>query len=121
MSWSEEERQSLRASVYNEYFSKLEDSNKAYPCCSQEQLAISRKAMLAQGKPPRYSGICKNLSADERQKRIEQGIKPTLRFVVENDEVIEFEDLVKGPQKFLGSDIGILLFAEQMDLRLLCL
>ncbi|MBT6208096.1 MAG: glutamate--tRNA ligase [Francisellaceae bacterium] len=107
MEWTDIYRQSERSSLYDKYFSDLESNGDAYPCfCSPEQLALSRRAQLASGKPPRYSGTCKSLSKDEIDKKIAQGLKPTLRFIVGNDEIIEFEDLIKGPQKFCGHDIG---------------
>jgi glutamyl-tRNA synthetase len=46
------------------------------------------------------------LSAAKRQAKIDQGIKPTLRFRVPNGKRIEFDDLVHGPQNFLSDDIG---------------
>lgn len=107
INWSDESRQSQRADLYDKYFAVLEEMGLAYPCfCSPEQLAISRKLQLASGKPPRYSGTCRSLSKDEVTKKCDSGLKPTLRFKVENDISIEFEDLIKGPQKFNGNDIG---------------
>jgi len=58
------------------------------------------------GKPPRYAGTCRNLSAAERADREARGLRPTLRFAVPNDATVEFVDLVHGPQKFAASDIG---------------
>jgi nondiscriminating glutamyl-tRNA synthetase len=46
------------------------------------------------------------LSAAERAEREVRGLKPTLRFAVPADTVIEFNDLVHGPQKFASGDIG---------------
>jgi nondiscriminating glutamyl-tRNA synthetase len=37
---------------------------------------------------------------------VARGLRPTLRFAVPSDAVIEFTDLVHGPQRFLSSDIG---------------
>jgi glutamyl-tRNA synthetase len=69
-------------------------------------LELSRKLQRMAGKPPRYAGTCRFLSASERAGRIARGSKPTLRFAVPPDQTIEFVDLVHGPQKFASSDIG---------------
>lgn len=99
--------QSQRHDIYDTYYEKLETSGVAYPCfCSDEQLALARKAQLASGKPPRYPGTCKHLSPSQIQEKLAQGLKPTLRFKVSEQGTVEFVDLVKGPQSFRCEDIG---------------
>ncbi len=99
--------QSQRHAIYDEFFAKLEQENLAYPCfCTDEELAFNRKIQLSRGQAPRYPGTCQKLSADEVRQRLESGKKPTLRFRVPENQAIEFVDLVKGPQKFMSSDIG---------------
>jgi nondiscriminating glutamyl-tRNA synthetase len=100
-------RQSQRNTIYQHYFEVLEREALAYPCyCSPLELDLSRRAQLASGRPPRYAGTCRELSATERQARLDRGIKPTLRFRVPSAQRIEFDDLVHGPQSFLSDDIG---------------
>jgi glutamyl/glutaminyl-tRNA synthetase len=92
---------------YDGLFRRLESEGRAYPCfCTPEELELSRKLQRMAGKPPRYAGTCRNLSASERAGRIAGGSKPTLRFSVPKDETIEFIDLVHGPQRFASNDIG---------------
>jgi glutamyl-tRNA synthetase len=99
--------QSERQSVYDHYYQQLEQQGQAYPCfCSEEDLALMRKVQRAAGKPPRYAGTCYGLSKDQIAAKLAQGIKPTLRFHVEKNAVIEFEDVVRGKQVFSGNDIG---------------
>lgn len=99
--------QSERQSIYDQYYHELEQKGIAYPCfCSEEELALMRKIQRASGKPPRYAGTCFGLSQETIDLKIEQGLKPTLRFHVPNDCVIEFNDIVRGPQKFSGENIG---------------
>jgi nondiscriminating glutamyl-tRNA synthetase len=96
--------QSERGAWYAELFARLEAEARAYPCyCTPEELELSRKLQRMAGKPPRYAGTCRALTAAERAA---QGRKPTLRFAVPADATIEFEDLVHGPQRFLSNDIG---------------
>ncbi len=99
--------QSERAAFYARLFSSLETGGQVYPCyCTAEELELSRKLQRVAGQPPRYAGTCRRLSAAERSQRDARGLRPTLRFAVPADLVIEFHDLVHGPQKFLSNDIG---------------
>jgi glutamyl-tRNA synthetase len=99
--------QSERQTIYDRYYTKLEELGLAYPCfCSEQQLAMTRKVQRAAGQPPRYPGTCRGLSADELKAKLAEGLQPVLRFHVKDDELIEFTDLVKGAQKFKGCDIG---------------
>ena len=100
-------RQSERAPVYARHFEALEADGQAYPCfCSTEELSVARKVQLAAGRPPRYPGTCARLSPAERAARRAQGRMPTLRFRVPEARLIEFEDQVRGPQRFASDDIG---------------
>ena len=65
-----------------------------------------RKIRRSTGKPPRYAGTCRSLTPHEIQDKLAQGIKPTLRFRVPDDEIVEFEDLVHGLQRFQTNDMG---------------
>jgi len=100
-------RQSQRASIYAPYLARLESERLAYPCfCSNLELDVARRAQLAAGRPPRYAGTCRELSAAQRAERLAQGRKPSLRFRVPSGERMEFQDLVHGAQSFLSDDIG---------------
>ena len=58
-------RQSQRSALYVQYFEQLERTGAVYPCfCSALELEVSRKAQLAAGRPPRYAGTCRELSAE---------------------------------------------------------
>jgi len=99
--------QSARDAVYERYYQELESKELVYPCfCSPTELALSRKAQLTAGRPPRYPGTCARLNEAEREVRRERGIQPTLRFRVPTGQVVEFDDLVRGPQRFQTDDIG---------------
>jgi glutamyl-tRNA synthetase len=99
--------QSERFGLYEEYYQKLQDEGLAYPCfCTEQQLEFSRKVQLGQGIAPRYSGTCRNLSEQERQEKLAQGLKPAIRFKVPKGKIVNFDDLVKGPQKYEADNIG---------------
>ncbi len=99
--------QSERATIYADYYERLEASGQVYPCfCTPAELALSRKAQQAAGRPPRYAGPCARLNAAERQARRERGLQPTLRFRVPAGRTVEFTDRVRGLQRFASDDIG---------------
>ncbi|MDH5300077.1 MAG: glutamate--tRNA ligase [Gammaproteobacteria bacterium] len=99
--------QSQRAEIYNAYYDKLVEMDAAYPCfCSETDLNLERKFQRSAGKPPRYSGKCAHLSAEQREQALKKNPNPTLRFRVPKDVQIEFEDLVRGKQSFAANDIG---------------
>ncbi|MES2998915.1 MAG: glutamate--tRNA ligase [Pseudomonadota bacterium] len=99
--------QSQRQAVYEHYYQKLQDLGRAYPCfCTEQTLLMERKRQLSQGKPPRYSGVCRQLSETQVAEKKTQGKKASLRFQVLPAQTIEFYDLVKGEQAFSSDDIG---------------
>lgn len=99
--------QAERGEFYRTLFAQLEVNGQAYPCyCTAEDLELSRKLQRMSGKPPRYAGTCRHLTAAQRAEREARGLKPTLRFAVPSDQIIEFTDVVHGPQRFLSKDIG---------------
>jgi nondiscriminating glutamyl-tRNA synthetase len=99
--------QSERGELYREWYAQLEARDQAYPCyCTAEDLELSRKLQRMSGQPPRYAGTCRNLSAAQRAERAARGLRPTLRFAVPSDRLIEFTDAVHGPQRFASNDIG---------------
>ncbi len=99
--------QSQRQPIYDSFYQTLIDKGLAYPCfCSEEKLAITRKVQRAAGKPPRYPGTCRHLSAEEVAAKEAEGLQATLRFRMPSNDVIEFTDTVKGLQRFQTDDIG---------------
>jgi nondiscriminating glutamyl-tRNA synthetase len=100
-------RQQLRTELYARFFAQLERDGQAYPCfCSSLELEIARRSQLAAGRPPRYSGACRELSPAQQAAKRAQGIAPTLRFRVPAGRRVEFVDFVHGLQSFLSDDIG---------------
>jgi glutamyl-tRNA synthetase len=99
--------QAERGEFYQTLFGQLAANAQAYPCyCTAEELELSRKVQRMSGKPPRYAGTCRHLTAVQRAEREARGLKAALRFAVPGDRVIEFIDAVHGPQRFLSNDIG---------------
>jgi len=100
-------RQSERDHIYKEYIEKLKQSGHIYKCfCTPEELEEERKKALAEGRPPRYSGKCRNLSEEEIEKLEKEGKPYTWRFKVPDGEVIVFEDLIKGVVEINVNEFG---------------
>ncbi|HEX3843483.1 MAG TPA: glutamate--tRNA ligase [Steroidobacteraceae bacterium] len=100
-------RQSQRGAFYARFCEVLERQNAVYPCfCTPLELEAARRAQLGSGRPPRYAGTCRELSAEQRRAKQAQGLPATLRYRVPAGRRIEFVDRVHGPQSFLSDDIG---------------
>lgn len=100
-------RQSQRTPVYEQYLADLNAKGLVYPCfCTPLELEVSRKVQASAGQPPRYSGKCAHLKADEIASRKAQGLAFALRFRMPQATLIEFDDLVRGLQRFPSDDIG---------------
>jgi glutamyl-tRNA synthetase len=105
--------QSKRLETYANYYQELQDKGLAYSCfCSEEQLEVSRKMQRRMGKPPRYAGTCRHLSKEQCAEKVEQGLEPTLRFLMPEEGLVEFDDLVRGRQKFAANDLGDLIIRK---------
>src|SRR5579863_2334513 len=100
-------RQSERGALYARYFGQLEQAGRVYPCfCTPLELDVARRSQLAAGRPPRYAGTCRELTAAQIERRRAEGRGASLRFRVPAGERLEFDDLVHGRQSFLSDDIG---------------
>src|SRR3990172_7596543 len=100
-------RQSERSEIYDRMYRRLAEQELTYPCfCSPEVLAIQRKTQLAAGKPPRYAGTCARMNDKQIKAKLAEGLKPTLRFRVPTSKAVQFQDLVRGRQRFHSDDIG---------------
>jgi glutamyl-tRNA synthetase/nondiscriminating glutamyl-tRNA synthetase len=100
-------RQSERLHLYSSYATELLAAGHAYYCfCSAAKLDADRQADLAAGKPPRYHGTCRSLSATEVQSRMEAGDRPVVRFKVVAGDDVKFVDLVRGEVVFSRDVLG---------------
>lgn len=99
--------QSQRDAIYKDYFARLESKGLAYHCfCSEHELSIARKTAIAAGRPPRYGGKCRALTADAVREKLAAGTPATLRFRVPDGRSVTFEDAVRETQTFATDDIG---------------
>ena len=100
-------RQSERLSIYQPLIDQLIEEDKAYKCyMTEEELEAEREAQRARGEMPHYGGQHSNLTQEERDAFEAQGRVPAIRFRVPEDEVYEFEDMVKGKVSFESKNIS---------------
>lgn len=100
-------RQTERLPIYKDYVQKLLDSGQAYYCfCTEEELEAERQDLIEKGETPRYLGKCRGLTEEEKQEKLAQGIKPTIRFQVPQHTLLVVDDLVRGRVSFETDNMG---------------
>lgn len=108
-------RQSLRKEIYSTFAKSLIEKGLAYPCfCSAEKLNEVRENQKAEKVTPGYYGkyaTCRNLSADEAIKKIENGEEYIIRLKSPGnfDNKVKFHDLIKGNISFPENDQDIVI------------
>lgn len=100
-------RQTERIDIYNRYVQELLDRGLAYRCyCTEEELEQEREDQAAKGETPRYSGKCRNLTAEQQQAYEAAGREASIRFVVPSARSYTFKDIVKGEITFDSETTG---------------
>ena len=100
-------RQMERLPLYAAAASRLLSQDRAYPCyCTPAELAADRAAQEAAREPPHYVGRCAHLGPGERRAREAAGLRPAIRFRIPPDEIIAFDDLVRGRVEIATSSLG---------------
>jgi glutamyl-tRNA synthetase len=89
-----EVRQSERFDLYEREFDRLKAASRVYACYeTPEELELRRKVLLGRGLPPVYE----RKPADAP---VPEGRQPHWRFRLDHDAPIEWDDLIRGPQRF---------------------
>jgi glutamyl-tRNA synthetase len=92
-------RQSDRFALYEKRFEELRAVGRVYPAYeSAEELDLKRKILAGRGLPPIYDRAALRLSDAERAKLEADGTRPHWRFKLDHDAMIEWDDLIRGPQ-----------------------
>ena len=83
--------------IYEKYIQELLDNGHAYRCfCTKERLEHLKEEQKADGKMPKYDGLCRGISDEEAKKRIENGEEYVIRLKLPANRDIVFDDMVKG-------------------------
>lgn len=104
--WDEKTRQRDRGDIYQQKIDQLKADGRLYPCYeTPEELDLKRKSQLSRKLPPIYDRESLSLSDDQIKKYEAEGRRPHWRFKM-NHSAIEWDDVVRGPVKFSGSDLS---------------
>ena len=96
-----EERQSARFALYERRFAELVAAGCLYPAYeTAQELDLKRKVQLGRGLPPVYDRAALALTDTARASLEAEGVKPHWRFRLDHDAAIEWEDRVRGHQRF---------------------
>ncbi|WP_343528100.1 glutamate--tRNA ligase [Sphingomonas sp.] len=96
-----EVRQSQRFALYEARFAELVASGHVYPAYeTAQELDLKRKIQLGRGLPPVYDRAALSLTDEDRAKLEGEGVRPHWRFKLDHGAPIEWDDAVRGAQRF---------------------
>ncbi|QIT36154.1 glutamate--tRNA ligase [Wolbachia endosymbiont of Brugia pahangi] len=105
--WDVNFKQSERFKHYNEVFLQLIKKGHIYACYeTKEELDIKRKLQLKHGLPPVYDRSALLLTEQEKFCYEQEGRKPHFRFKLDRNEVVKWNDEVKGEINIATSSIS---------------
>ena len=96
-----EARQSSRGARYEARFAALVEAGRIYPAYeTAQELDLKRKVLLGRGLPPVYDRAALRLSDADRAALEADGLRPHWRFRLDHGRPLEWDDLVRGSQRF---------------------
>ncbi len=99
--------QSARLDFYRQMIQTLLDKGLAYRCyCTEAELAQMREEQLAKKQAPRYDNRHRNLTEKQRKAFEAEGRSSVIRFMIEDEWEISWNDMVRGTVTWFGSDLG---------------
>jgi nondiscriminating glutamyl-tRNA synthetase len=98
--------QSERLHLYTPRLHQLCEEGSAYYCfCTSERLTELRTEQEELKLPPRYDGHCRHLPLEEAKERITAGEQYTIRLKVPKNEIIVFNDIIRGRIEFNTNEV----------------
>ena len=99
--------QTQRLDQYRHAIQQLLDQGLAYRCyCTAEELDQMREQQRARNQAPRYDNRHRHLTPEQETAFVAEGRKPVIRFRIEDDRQIVWQDLIRGQMTWQGSDLG---------------
>ena len=99
--------QTQRLEHYRQAIQTLLDKKLAYRCyCTSEELEQMREQQKAANLAPRYDNRHRHLTPEQEAAFIAAGRKPVIRFQIEDDREIVWQDQVRDRVVWKGSDLG---------------
>jgi len=108
LDWDEDIiKQSNRIDIHKSMIKQLLDKGLAYRCfTTEEESEKLREKQKEMRLPPKHDNRHRNLTANEIDKYISEGKTSVIRFKIEEDVEIEWNDLIRGEIQWLGKDLG---------------
>ena len=108
MNWDEGPSfQSQRLETYRQTLQTLLDKGLAYRCyTASAELDKMREEQKANKQAPRYDNRHRNLTLDEQAAFEAEGREAVIRFIIEDDRTISWNDTVRDTVTWKGSDLG---------------
>ena len=109
--------QSERSEVYQDHARLLVEKRHAYYCfCSNERLGALRAEQKEQKAISKYDRKCLTLSSAECDERLKKGERAVIRLRIPDNEVITFEDSIRGTISVHSNEIDdqVLLKSDGM-------
>ena len=108
LTWDERPiRQSDRIKIHRQVIQTLLDRGLAYRCYATEaELEEMRSNQKAMGEAPRYDNRHRGLTIEQQKDYEEEGRTSVIRFRIDDNEIIEWNDMVRGRMVWKGSDLG---------------
>ena len=108
MNWDEGPSfQSQRLETYRQTVQTLLDKGLAYRCyTASAELDKMREEQKANKQAPRYDNRHRNLTLDEQAAFEAEGREAVIRFIIEDDRTISWNDTVRDTVTWKGSDLG---------------
>ncbi len=99
--------QSQRLDIYRQTVQILLDKGLAYRCyTTSAELDEMREAQKANKQAPRYDNRHRNLTPEQREAFEAEGRQAVIRFIIEDDRTISWNDTVRDTVSWKGSDLG---------------
>lgn len=106
--------QSERLDIYKKYTEKLMEEGKAYYCfCTSEELEKKSNMQRTLNQPIIYDGKCRDIPLEEAKRRAANGDPAKIRFRVPKNQIITFDDFVRGVVKTNSDEIGDIIIVRE--------
>jgi len=108
LNWDEDPiNQSERIDIHKIIIKRLLDQGLAYRCfMSEKETQQLRETQRNNGLPPKHDNRYRNLSKSEIENFINEGKSSVIRFIIDDNAEIIWQDEIRGEIKWLGKDLG---------------
>ena len=99
--------QSKRVNEHKKIIETLIAKGFAYRCyASESELEEMRETQKKNGLAPRYDNRHRNLTIEQESQLIKSGRNPVIRFKINDQKLISWNDLIRGEMTWSGKDLG---------------